>query len=168
MKTTELEKIKKLYSTPLMKAQEICKNAIFESFVDVKKVYDNLISEGLINDYEYEIEPWNNGYQLKVTTEVDYKKIQTVANQNLVNFIYGNVCIFIQPNTFFNDYYTDGNARFECRLIKSDKDQKEYVNYQIDENIEGSTMENLAKRFVVVNKARLLNILTILNPSMPY
>ena len=97
-----------------IKAQGICKNSIFQVQKEVEALYKDMVKKEYIDSYKTKVEVWNRGYQIKQS--FDYKNLyrnEGKFSDAIVETIYrvlGNGYLFLQPSTFFDDYFEEGKG----------------------------------------------------------
>ena len=99
-----------------IKAQGMCKNTIFQVQKEVEKLYKDMQSKSYIDSFKTKVEVWNRGYQLKQT--FDTKSLwrnEDNMPKEIAEAIYkvtGNGYLFLQPGTFFEDYFEEGKGAY--------------------------------------------------------
>ena len=64
--------MKDFRNSPIIKAQEICKETVVKIANEVIPMYQSAVEDLTINDYEVDMKPWNNGYVLTIKPLFDY------------------------------------------------------------------------------------------------
>ena len=143
----------------LLEAQEACKKAIFKTSYKLKELYDLFKEKGFIEDYEIEVGIWNSGYDLKVNNQkINYDKLPT--GNDICNFIMMRGRIYIQPETFYEDYFPKRKAHIEARLVVTSKDQVDTGRYRVDRTpVEGADIKEVIDGIVYLNDARIKHLL---------
>ena len=118
----------------LIKAQGMCKNTMFQVQKEVEGLFKDMVTKGLLDSFSTKIEPWNNGYQLKTTysnrilfrNEDNFSKATIEAAYRIVS----NGYLFLQPGTFFDDYFEEGKgAQIEGKTFEMVSKQSYEVTY---------------------------------------
>ena len=133
----------------IIEAQQICLEAAKEvlnfleiAFTEMEK--DECFSE----EVALSLEPYNQGYQIRVQAFVDYTKYEDLPSY------FSNV--HIQPNTFFADYMKEGkNARLEYSHFF--KGENGYTHNQVDV-VTMSQFKEFARKWVNLIKKEITNL----------
>ena len=88
------------------------------------------------------VAPYNSGFQISVSWNIDYKKACKEENQNVLSFIDKCNYFTIQPCTFFDTYILEGAARME---ITSTKYSANINSINADTNILESLQPHIQK-----------------------
>ena len=102
--------MKDFRNSPIIKAQEICKETVVKIANEVIPMYQSAAEDLTINDYEVDMEPWNNGYQLTIKPLFDYSTKKEEIS------VYDSFRIFVQPSSFFNKDFSNNEASFEIGI----------------------------------------------------
>lgn len=91
----------------IIEAQQICLEAAKEVFNFLEIAFTNMEKdECFTEEPTLSLEPYNQGYQIKIQAFTDWRKFDTLPSY------FSN--IHIQPNTFFAEYMKEGKgARLE-------------------------------------------------------
>ena len=102
--------MKDFRNSPIIKAQEICKETVVKIANEVIPMYQSAVEDLTINDYEVDMEPWNNGYELTIKPIFDFSTIKGEIS------VYDRFRFFVQPSSFFKEDYSKNEASFEIGI----------------------------------------------------
>ena len=69
--------MKDFRNSPIIKAQELCKETVVKiGNAKLSRMYQSAVEDLTINDYEVDMEPWNNGYELTIKPKFDFSSIK--------------------------------------------------------------------------------------------
>ncbi len=115
-------------SNELIKAQEICKSAMFQSQKMLDKLFKELANKDMIEGFTTKVSPYNNGYELKLKLDFDWKKLDEFPKEisEYLHRLTSNTYINLQPNTFFESYLEEGKgmASIEGRILELPSEKK--------------------------------------------
>ena len=153
-------------SNEIIKAQEQCKVAMFKLQKPIEKFLQKAVEHEIIESYKTKVNPFNQGYELKITTKTNREtwraeeSYELKIKRTILDFISQSQNIHIEPGSFFQQYFEeDTNPRIEGQslpvfkyktiiqtreflynsfreIIKSKKDIKKVIEDYIDENLE--------------------------------
>lgn len=125
--------MKDFRNSPIIKAQEICKETVVKIANEVIPMYQSAVEDLTINDYEVDMKPWNNGYVLTIKPLFDYSTKKEEIS------VYDRFRIYVQPSTFFNKDFSNNEASFEIGISfggwKSISDRQD-INGEIKVDVE--------------------------------
>ena len=102
--------MKDFRNSPIIKAQEICKETVVKIANEVIPMYQSAVEDLTINDYDVDMEPWNNGYELTIKPIFDFTSIKGEIS------VYDRFRFFVQPSSFFNKDFSNNEASFEIGI----------------------------------------------------
>lgn len=147
-----------------IKAQGACRDAMFIAQKEIDKFFKGLLADGHLDKYSSKIKPYNLGYKMDIDAKVSkskYLNSEKAGNfafydylDKLVNI---NFNVFIQPRTFFEDYFDRGTSSIDY--------------YTLDNCIKGKTPKSgdiviktksdipkIAKQYLDITKASIADI----------
>jgi len=146
MKKSELrqiirEQIKRVLKeeNEIFKAQEACKSVIFRIKPLLEKALKLANEKGYLDSYKIRPEPFNNGYMLKYEVKINFRNSEVLykKDRKLFNILDSNTSIYLQPNSFFQDYLEtgSGNSQLEGNVF-STGGKYEAVRYPIKNKLD--------------------------------
>jgi hypothetical protein len=151
-----------------IKAQGVCKNTIFQVQKEVEKLYKDMQSKEYIDSFKTNVEVQNRGYQIKQS--FDYKNLHRDKNifpKEIVEAIYrviGNGYLFLQPGTFFEDYFEEGKgANLEGKTFEIDPKQNYKVTYPKYPVTAKNDITKAGKDYLDTIKAQIVEIRKMLD-----
>lgn len=122
-------------SRDMLKAQEVCKSALFQLERRLESVYMPLIDRGILNVKSpreiFDISPYNDGYEMKFNYDgrsTDHAYIDILWDRGLPKETakkFGKleelvrINLFLHPDSFFDSYLEEGSgASFTGRVFK--------------------------------------------------
>jgi len=113
-----------------VEAQQYCLSAALNIVNDIELKMSVLESKSVIRkngDNEIKLEPYNNGYNISVDVETNWRLAEKLGIE-----FQGHFQIYLQPSTFFESDIAEGKgARLEYSLIFADK-KTGYTNDRIN------------------------------------
>lgn len=104
--------MKRKLETPEILAQAECKDAVMKAANKMLDFYEELTEKGLIKGVSYEFVVYNSGYEFIVKPTFEWSNLVNLPD-GLQAFICQSQRISLQPESFFNDNYANGEAHFE-------------------------------------------------------
>lgn len=148
----------------LIKAQSVCKNAIFASKKIIDDFLDTVKSAGIISEYSTKVSTYNQGYELKLKLDYDFRKKLTDSEEDLLTILTGSSYIFLQPSSFFQEDIDRGEAnKIEGKVISTVRNlpyNKLYPYWVIKSK---SDIPRVHKEFVDIIKGQLDEMKKLIN-----
>jgi hypothetical protein len=136
----------------LIKAQEVCKSAIFQSQKLIDSLFKKILAKDWIKKYQSKVQPYNTGYELKLTIDYDWKMIDQIPREigDHLHKLTSNGYVYLQPASFFESYLEEGIATIEGKVLElhaesKPKYEETYPKWKITQK---SEIPNVGKEFV--------------------
>ena len=142
-----------LFNNPLLEAQSISKKAVERSGQLIYDFFSQMEAQGYIESFEFEMKPYNNGYELCFEPKCNLKKLESIP-EILQNYCFGTKIINFHPECFFNSNFKEGNASITYRLFNG-----EYKTIKVNEE---TNFETLINEFWNANKSILTRKMELL------
>lgn len=120
----------------IIKAQEVCKDAIFMAKRQIDEFYNFVQKENMLKNFTFssKIEPYNNGYQLAYKTKWDWASFREPESYPLAKkigmIIDANGYVYLQPVSFFeSNLQESGKSHIEGKTFIIEKDQPYEITY---------------------------------------
>jgi hypothetical protein len=121
----------------LIKAQGLCRDAVFIVEKSVKSLMEDLKKADIAASYTTKVKPYNEGYMLewkvKLTPETEkkvfqhYKELSPEVSKILTGFLSWAPSVWIQPSTWFEEDFAkedkEGHARLEGSVFTLDNNE---------------------------------------------
>jgi hypothetical protein len=140
-----------LFSTPLLEAQEICKRAIEHAGRLVFDLFEALQAKGYIERYDYQMKPWNNGYQIQFIPDCNWLSLKDKSTQ-IQTICSNRTTIYLQPCNFFNDYFLEKKQSFEGQLVRTQEIQGSLCRFVVTPEMDN---EAILKEYVKITRERI-------------
>lgn len=135
-----------LFNNPLLSAQSISKKAVERSGQLIYDFFSAMEAQGYIESFEFEMKPYNNGYELRFEPDCNLEKLESIPS-GLRNYCFGTQIINFHPESFFNSNFKEGNASITYRTVDGD-----YKTIKINE---ATNFETLINDFWKSNSSKL-------------
>lgn len=142
-----------LFNNPLLSAQSISKKAVERSGQLIYDFFSAMEAQGYIESFEFEMKPYNNGYELCFEPKCNLNKLESVP-EVLRNYCFGTQIINFHPESFFNSNFKEGNASITYRLFNG-----EYKTIKVNEE---TNWDTLIKDFWNDNHSKLIRKMELL------
>ena len=142
-----------LFINPLLSAQSISKKAVERSGQLIYDFFSQMEALGYIEGFEFEMKPYNNGYELCFEPKCNLKKLESIP-EILRNFCFGTKIINFHPECFFNSYIKEGCASITYRTLDG-----EYKSIKVNEE---TNLETLIYDFWNANRSILIEACELL------
>ena len=136
-----------LFNNPLLSAQSISKKAIEKSGQLIYDFFSVMEAQGYIEGFEFEMKPYNNGYELCFEPKCNLNKLESIP-EILRNYCFGTYIICFYPESFFNSYFNEGGASITYRTVNA-----EYNTIKVNE---ATNFETLINDFWKANSSKLI------------
>lgn len=104
--------MKRNLETPEILVQAECKEAVIKAANQMLDIYEEMTEKGLIKGVGYSFNVYNSGYEFIVKPSFEWSNLVNLP-AGLEAFICQSQRISLQPDSFFNDNYANGEAHFE-------------------------------------------------------
>jgi hypothetical protein len=135
-----------LFSNPLLEVQSISKRAVERSGQLIYDFFSEMEAQGYIESFEFEMKPYNNGYELCFEPKCNLNKLESIP-EILRNYCFGTKIINFHPESFFNSYFNEGSASITYRTVDGD-----YKTIKVNE---ATNFETLINDFWNANRSKL-------------
>jgi hypothetical protein len=142
-----------LFNNPLLSAQSISKKAVERSGQLIYDFFSEMEAQGYIEGFEFEMKPYNNGYELRFEPDCNLEKLENIPS-GLRNYCFGTYIICFYPESFFNSYFKEGNASITYRLFNG-----EYKTIKVNKE---TNWDTLIKDFWNDNHSKLIRKMELL------
>ena len=105
------------FQNPLLQAQEICKTITTKLGEKSFEMFESLQDKGFITKFDYNMEPYNNGYEITFEAKCNFEAYQKGTPLEVANKMSGVHGVYVYPCNFFNHKLKEGSASFEARTI---------------------------------------------------
>jgi hypothetical protein len=124
---------------PVIDAQHECLESIKRIARKMEALYEILKLKGIVSKYTVLISPYNTGYEVKANAVFNYDNYKK-ENEAIYTIANAMECVFLQPETFYNDLYIKGMSKlegfyFDPILKKREYPQIELATFEWDEPI---------------------------------
>jgi len=135
-----------LFNNPLLSAQSISKKTVERSGQLIYDFFSEMEAQGYIEGFEFEMKPYNNGYELCFEPKCNLNKLESIP-EILRNYCFGTKIINFHPECFFNSNFKEGNASITYRTVDGD-----YNTIKVNE---ATNFETLRNDFWKANSSKL-------------
>lgn len=142
-----------LFNNPLLSAQSISKRAVERSGQLIYDFFSEMEAQGYIESFEFEMKPYNNGYELCFEPKCNLNKLESIP-EILRNYCFGTYIICFYPESFFNSYFKEGSASITYRTVDGD-----YKTIKVNKE---TNWDTLIKDFWNDNHSKLIRKMELL------
>jgi hypothetical protein len=136
-----------------LSAQSISKKSVERSGQLIYDFFSTMEAQGYIESFEFEMKPYNNGYELRFEPDCNLEKLESIPS-GLRNYCFGTQIINFHPESFFNSNFKEGNASITYRLFNG-----EYKTIKVNEE---TNWDTLIKDFWNDNHSKLIRKMELL------